>query len=586
MQELDTTLNRRILIIDDNLAIHEDFRKLLVPEEASKSLLDAEAAFFGEPVEPSQTLHIELDSANQGKSGLKKVSASIASGRPYAMAFVDMRMPPGWDGLTTIEHLWKVDPDLQVVICTAYSDNSWSDICQRLGHTDQLLILKKPFDNVEVCQLALAMTEKWSLQRQARLKQCDLERLVDERTAELAVRDAALRQKQKLEAIGSLAGGVAHEFNNLLQVIQSYTRFAQEGLEETEQRFQDLTQVMKASDRAASLTSQLLCFSRADQFAPRPTETWPLLNELTHLLKPLIGENIDLRVETREDAILVMADPGGLHQVLLNLCINARDAMPGGGELTLRAETVDRTLQDCEHRGGGQPGPYVCFAVTDQGMGMSEEQIGRIFEPFFTTKEVGKGTGLGLAMVHGFVEQHRGVIDVESEPGVGTTFRILLPAAAPDQTEDVNVETNASSTSGGSETLLIAEDEPLVRSVAERILTRAGYRVLTAENGEQAVEMFNEHRDEIALTLLDVMMPRLTGREAFEQIRQVDADAQAIFCTGYDPETSHAESFEHDNLSLITKPFQQDELLRAVRQCLDASASSQTHNAHTPVSSM
>jgi two-component system, cell cycle sensor histidine kinase and response regulator CckA len=219
-------------------------------------------------------------------------------------------------------------------------------------------------------------------------------------------------------------------------------------------------------------------------------------------------------------------------------------------------------------------------------MGISAEKICRIFEPFFTTKEVGKGTGLGLAMVHGFVEEHNGVIDVDSKLGIGTTFRIHLPAATGDQSAPVEVDTAAPYTSGGSETLLIADDEPLVRGVAERILRRAGYNVLTAENGEEAVAMFNVHREEIALTLLDVMMPRLTGREAFEQIRQIDADAPAIFCTGYDPETSQTESFHHDNLSVITKPFHQEELLRTVRQRLDASATSEIQSTRTPIKSV
>lgn len=569
MQSLDTDINRRILLIDDNPAILEDFRKILEPASVDQELLDAEAAFFGEVASASLDLQVEIDSADQGQEGLEKVIAAQAENRPYAMAFVDMRMPPGWDGLTTIEQLWEADPDLQVVICTAYSDNSWSDICERLGETDQLLILKKPFDNVEVCQLALALTKKWSLQRQARLKQSELARLVDERTTELREMDAALRQKQKLEAIGSLAGGVAHEFNNLLQAILGYTRFAQEGLNTTDQRFIDLAQVINAGNRAATLTSQLLSFSRTDEYDPQPTETAQILDDLARLLRPIIEATIVVRIEPPEAVSYAMVDPAGLQQVLLNLSVNARDAMPAGGELTIRSENATLSSRDCERLGGAQPGPHVAFCVTDTGTGMTSEQASRIFEPFFTTKEVGKGTGLGLAMVHGYVESHGGVIDVSSELGAGTTFRILLPAA--DHMANQKLESEPEIISGGHETLLIADDEPYVLAVAARILTNAGYRVLTATNGAEAVDVFTQHQDEIALTLLDAVMPRLTGRQAFGQIRQLDANAPAIFCSGYDPDTSDADSLRQENLPLVQKPYEPDALLRTVRESLDKS---------------
>ncbi|MFT5327257.1 MAG: two-component system NtrC family sensor kinase, partial [Planctomycetaceae bacterium] len=403
--------NRRIIIIDDNEAIHEDFRKILSSEADTEELNDDEAFLFGDDESPASgwDQSFELDSALQGKDGLELVSKAFEEGRPYAMAFVDMRMPPGWDGVETIERLWQVDPALQVVICTAYSDYSWKETIDRLGQSDQLLILKKPFDVAEVSQLALALTEKWSMQRQSRLKQSDLERLVEERTADIAEKDAALRHKQKLESIGSLAGGVAHEFNNLLQAILGYTRFAQEGLDEDDQRFQDLTQVLNAGDRAASLTSQLLCFSRADQFEPQSVSVQTVLEDLGNLLKPVVGAQIDVSIDSAADHLHVFAEPGGLQQVLLNLCVNARDAMPAGGKITIRTKTATVPPAASNPRGLNPSEQGVCFSVTDTGTGMTPGQLNRIFEPFFTTKEVGKGTGLGLAMVHGFVEQHGGL---------------------------------------------------------------------------------------------------------------------------------------------------------------------------------
>lgn len=564
--------NRRIIIIDDNEDIHEDFRKILSSDAGAEDLSDDEEFLFGDDGDSNSSWEhpFELDSALQGKDGLNLVSQAVKDGRPYAMAFVDMRMPPGWDGVETIEHLWQADPELQVVICTAYSDYSWKETIDRLGMSDQLLILKKPFDVAEVSQLAMALTERWSLQRISHMKRNDLERLVEERTADLAKMDAALRHKQKLEAIGSLAGGVAHEFNNLLQAMQGFTRFAQEGLDKEEQRFQDLAQVLKAGDRAAALTSQLLCFSRADQFEPQSVPVQSILTDLGNLLKPVIGARIAVSIAPVEDNLHVFADPGGLQQVLLNLCVNARDAMPDGGSIMIQAKQKTVPLADDSSNSLNGAEQCVCFSVTDSGTGMTPDQVSRIFEPFFTTKEVGKGTGLGLAMVHGFVEHHGGLIDVESAPNEGTTFHITLPGADPAVTE-TSVTTSTSSYAG-SETLLIAEDEPMVRAVAERILTNAGYRVLTAENGQEAVDLFTEHEDSISLTLLDVVMPILTGRRAFEQIRRIDPNAAVIFCTGYDPETSGADSFNREDLRLVQKPFDPIVLLQTVRESIAANS--------------
>ncbi|MDA0806481.1 MAG: response regulator [Planctomycetota bacterium] len=564
--------NRRIIIIDDSEAIHEDFRKILCSDAGAEELSDDEAFLFGDDGDSKSSWErpFELDSALQGKDGLNLVSQAVQEGRPFAMAFVDMRMPPGWDGVETIERLWQADPELQVVICTAYSDYSWKETIDRLGMSDQLLILKKPFDVAEVSQLAMALTERWSLERISHMKQNDLERLVEERTADLAKMDAALRHKQKLEAIGSLAGGVAHEFNNLLQAMQGFTRFAQEGLDEDEQRFKDLVQVLKAGDRAAALTSQLLCFSRADQFEPQAVQVQSILTDLGNLLKPVIGAQIAVSIAPAEDDIHVFADPGGIQQVLLNLCVNARDAMPDGGRIMIQAKQTTAPLADASTHRLHETEQCICFSVTDTGTGMTQEQTSRIFEPFFTTKEVGKGTGLGLAMVHGFVEHHRGLINVDSAPNEGTTFHITLPGADPSVME--TSDTTSVSSYVGSETLLIAEDEPMVRAVAERILTNAGYRVLTAKNGQEAVDLFIEHEDSISLTLLDVVMPILTGRRAFEQIRNIAPTAAVIFCTGYDPETSGAESFDRDNLKLVQKPFDPIVLLQTVRETIAANS--------------
>lgn len=382
----------------------------------------------------------------------------------------------------------------------------------------------------------------------------------------LSEQDARLRQKQKLEAVGALAGGVAHEFNNLLQAILGFTRFAQEGLAESDARFQDLSQVLTAAERAASLTSQLLCFSRADSTEARPVNVGSAFEDLAKLLRSVIDERITVKIVSPDGSSCVMADQDELQQALLNMCVNARDAMPDGGELLIRHEDVTLDADYCDLYGVEKAGRYVRFTVSDTGVGMSPEQISRAFEPFYTTKDVGKGTGLGLAMVHGFVERHRGIISIYSEPDEGTTIQFSLPAT---DVAELPAEDDAFTAIGGTETVLVAEDEPLVQQVVERILTGAGYQVLLANDGEQAVEVFERHHGQIDLALLDVVMPKLTGRQVLEQIRQVDEELPTVFCTGYDPETSQASQFHQDELVLVQKPYDPNQLLSTVRNLLD-----------------
>ncbi len=566
--------NRRILIIDDNPAIHEDFRKILTLDQGGQDLADAEAAFFGEPGDTGPRLEVEVDSAHQGQEGLEKVAAAISDNRPYALAFVDMRMPPGWDGLKTIEEVWKVDPALQIVICTAYSDNSWSDICERLGRTDQLLILKKPFDNAEVCQIALALTEKWNLSRQARLKQHDLERLVDERTSQLREKEKALRHKQKLETIGSLAGGIAHEFNNLLQVIRGYTRFAMDELAEESQPYHDLTHVVKASDQAAMITSQLLSFSRKQPSQKTNLATNDIATTTLKMVKPVLGEQIELTTNLDDETGIVHVDANIMSQVLLNLCINARDAMADGGKLTVETEQTEIVNQRgrlfTPRQPNLKPGNYAVITVTDTGTGIPDDVIERVFDPFFTTKEVGKGSGMGLAMVFGAAQDHDGTVTVESIDGIGSTFRIFLPVVCDSISENWHAKVDDERTSlTGSETILVAEDEPAVRDVTVRTLLRSGYNVITATNGEDAVDQFQQNSDGIDLAILDVVMPGLNGHQALDRMKTIRPTVKAIFCTGYDPDTAQIETCESEPVATIYKPVSPEALLVAVRQTLE-----------------
>ena len=371
-----------------------------------------------------------------------------------------------------------------------------------------------------------------------------------------------------METVGRLAGGIAHEFNNLLQAIQGYTICAMDGLSQGDGRRLDLQEVLKAVERAALLTRQLLGFSRRSMLQPRNVDVNAMVADFVKLTRPLLGERIEFRTEYGSDVGTVHADPGELHQVLLNLCINSRDAMPSGGRLLLETRSVVLSVP-CRNNGFRvEPGPYVRLSVVDTGCGMPPEVREHIFEPFFTTKEVGKGTGLGLAMVYGIVQQHAGMIRVDSEPGNGTTFDVFLPKGGTPDAENAP-RTEMRRAPRGTETILVAEDDPAVHGVLSRVLRNAGYSVLVASDGEQAIQLFENNRDRIALAILDAVMPKLTGQQVCRRIRQMRPGTGVIFCTGYDPETARCGLPAEENIRHIEKPIHEEDLLCAVREVLD-----------------
>ena len=386
--------------------------------------------------------------------------------------------------------------------------------------------------------------------------------------AALRERENQLRQSLKLEAVGSLAGGIAHEFNNLLQVIHGYSQYAMDGLSADDPRHQDLVQVVKAANRAASLTRQLLRFSRQEELQRVHVNPNTLVSDVVQLLRPLLGEHIELEATLGDDVGTLHIDPTLVQQMLINLSVNARDAMEGGGVLHIKTRHVVLDAEYCHSHANVVPGSYLLLSVSDTGCGMTPTTKERIFEPFFTTKEVGKGTGLGLAMVYGVVQQHQGVIHVYSEPGMGTVFNIYLPTC--DDAPDPNGERAEQSDNRGSETILVAEDEPMVRNLAVRILTRAGYSVLTAADGEEAVRVFEANSDRIDLALLDVVMPKLNGREVLRAVRALRDDVAVVFCSGYDPNTSCDGFVAKEGLRYVPKPFTANVLLQTIRETLDS----------------
>ena len=376
------------------------------------------------------------------------------------------------------------------------------------------------------------------------------------------------RQAQKMEAIGQLTGGVAHDFNNLLQVINGGTDMALEDLEPGNPAREALLDVSKAGERAARLVQQLLLFSRRQIMRPEILDLNTAVNELLKMVRRVIAEHIHLEWLPAQQVIMVNADRGMIEQALMNLCLNARDAMPEGGTLTIRTDLAVFDEAACRAHSWASPGEYAGLHVSDTGSGMNEEVREHIFEPFFTTKEQGKGTGLGLATVFGIVKQHEGFIRVEGSPGEGTGFSLYFPRCA--QPVEPAVHSAPSKLASGSETILLAEDDAMVRNLARAILERAGYTVLAASDGSKAVDLFEKQGDQIDLVLLDVVMPVMGGRAALDRIRALRRNARVIFASGYSEKDLHTNFVLDSGLVLIQKPYTREDLLQAVREALDA----------------
>jgi two-component system, cell cycle sensor histidine kinase and response regulator CckA len=710
--------NKRVLIIDDNPAIHADFRKILDTRGAAAAeLARATSELFGDGFVLSPKAEFDLTTALQGEDGLSSVREAVRSGKPYAMAFVDVRMPPGWDGIETTTRIWEMDPDIQIVLCTAYSDYSWDEIASRLGSTDRLVILKKPFDAVEVLQLASALTEKWALLQRVKGEFQNLEHMVGDRTRELKkanlhlqkeiaehqraeqmlqatqeklnhflskspavlysykwengqfvpawvsdnfatlaggepqdwyaqaptldyveetdrpavnaglkallnrgaltleyrvvrkdgtlrwirddrklLRDGGgqpveiigcwtditehrllqeeLRQAQKMESVGQLAGGVAHDFNNLLMVIQGYI----EMLLNTEQ-FQSpvvesLHQVYSAAEKAGHLTRQLLAFSRKQMMQPQELNLNELVETVTKLLGRTLGEHIKVKSHCAAPLPPVFADRGMIDQVIMNLAVNSRDAMPNGGNLTFSTSLQTIGEGQKRQRPDARPGRFVCLSVADNGGGIAPEHVPHLFEPFFTTKEVGKGTGLGLATVYGIVKQHEGWIEVESQMGHGTTFRIFLPAVAA-TTGQPDESAAAPDVRGGRETILLVEDEPAVRSLVRTSLQRYGYQVRTAASGADALKEWTEHLNDIDLLITDVVMPDgVSGWELAKKFQAKKPRLKTVYMSGYNANMTVMEAGPviGPGSLFLQKPFRPQKLAEVVRACLEGAA--------------
>jgi PAS domain S-box-containing protein len=380
--------------------------------------------------------------------------------------------------------------------------------------------------------------------------------------------EAQLRQAQKMEAVGRLAGGIAHDFNNLLTAILGSAQLALREVEPTHVIREDLEEIRRAGLRAADLTRQLLAYSRRQVVAPKVIDLNEAVRNLDSMLRRLIREDIELVLTLAPTPLAVRSDPGQIEQVVLNLVVNARDAMPQGGRIAVRTESVLLDSQQPNNSPPAPPGPYVHLAVTDTGTGLSPEAHAHLFEPFFTTKELGKGTGLGLATVYGIVKQNSGFIYVDSEPGHGTTVRIYLPPAVGPIPADQQVA--AVSPGGGSETILLVEDEAAVRQFARRALEASGYKVLVAPDGVEALAVAERHAAPIHVLLTDVVMPVMAGPELARRLAERRPTLRVLFCSGYTDDATVLDGVREAGTPFLQKPFTPEDLIQKVRDVLSA----------------
>ena len=679
--------NNRILVVDDNSAIHDDFRKILAPEvKRAVDLAAAEAILFGQTAPSTTRKSFQIDSAFQGEEALTMLRDAQAAGRPYALAFVDVRMPPGWDGVQTMTRLWEVSPDLQIVLCTAYSDYSWQEVADKVSAPHNMVVLKKPFDNIEVLQLAHALCYKWAKTQEANAQLETLNSIVEERTrglreseerfrafmdnspvvaftkdrngryvylnkafekqfglsrdniertdfdlwpaeiaAEMQANDAIVleanksrefvermplpgrdenqwlvlkfpirdrngepfvggvavditertqaesqrRQSQKLEAVGQLAGGVAHDFNNILAVIIGYTETLMSRAEPEGTLSQNLSEILKAADRGTALIAQLLAFSRNQVTWPRIIDVNSSIIDIDKILHRIAGEDIYFTLLLGAEAGCIRAEPGQIEQLIVNLVVNARDSMATGGEL--RVETEQVILSDAEAEAQSvAPGEYVLLQVADTGTGMSPETQAHIFEPFFTTKQDGKGTGLGLATCYGIAKQNGGFISVESELGKGSTFRVYLPRVEPAAEPTAPLPPRVSELPKGNESILVVEDEESLRDVTVATLRELGYNVREAADGETAQQMLSAaDAPTVDLVLTDVGMPRLDGVSLARWLETHHPAARVLLVSGYAGDKRLRDEDVTVDHRFLAKPFTRAQLATAVRKALE-----------------
>ena len=548
----------RILIIDDDRDIWKAYRLVLSPdrlhfESASakiNQLLNEGADEQATDVAPYFTLSF----ASQGQEGYQMVEEAMMKLEPFAMAFIDVRMPPGWDGMETAIKIRQFDPNIELVIVTAYSDHSMEEIVRAVGASDKLLFLRKPFDPEELKQIARCMTSKWQIAK-----------LMEHQHQGQQLLEEQLRQAQKMESIGTLAGGIAHDFNNILSAIMGYTDIAMMRTQDNAKVQEDLDQIHKASIRAADLVRQILTFSRRGPREMHPLQISLVIQEALKLLRASIPTTIDIRTEINSEAT-VLADPTQIHQLIMNLCTNAYHAMMDRGGILGVSLTESEIDQNTTGNGKLAPSRYVHLAISDTGSGMDQETKARIFDPYFTTKETGKGTGLGLAMVHGIVEDHHGRIEIDSQPGRGTTFTVSLPVTVRQSMQ--LAPSVLPPRSKNHERVMVVDDEEPIRNLTHLFLTEAGYRTDVFPNGMDAWQAFSKTPKAWDLLITDQTMPGITGDQLASMVMTIHPEMPVILSSGYVPTMNADQAKKMGVSAFLQKPIDQKSLLNAVATAL------------------
>ena len=507
--------------------------------------------------------------AEDGESGVKRALYAEPD-----LILLDIMMP-GIDGYETCRRLKAQEKtrDIPVICMTALAETEHKLKGFAAGCVDYIT---KPFQREEVLARVGVHLSLRKLSRELEAARDLLEERVDERTArleevnrelqqEMAERrqaEEALRQSQKMEAIGTLAGGIAHDFNNMLTAIIGFGSLLQLQLGAASPLQDYVTEILAASDRAANLTSGLLSFSRKQIIDSGPVRLNDVVKKIDKFLLRIIGEDIELKTTLAAQELVINADSGQLEQVLMNLVANARDAMPSGGALHIKTERIEVT----ETRDGFplEPGSYAVLSVSDTGNGIDQRTQQRIFEPFFTTKELGKGTGLGLSIVYGIIEQHNGQITVHSEPGKGTSFKIHLKLT-PSRVEKGAGAALPLPPVGGTETILVAEDDVHVREFMTHTLREYGYRVIEAGDGEEALHRFAQHQATVQLLILDVVMPKMNGKEVYQKICDSGKNIPVLFSSGYTADIINRNGVLDKGINFLSKPMTPHDLLAKVR---------------------
>ncbi|MBN1553636.1 MAG: response regulator [Phycisphaerae bacterium] len=572
--------------------IHKDFRSVL---DGNSRLLDtdaldqAEAVILGRTPTVEYKEAFELDFAFQGQEGLEMVQRALKEHRPYAMAFVDVRMPPGWDGIETIQRIWQVDPELQMVICTAYSDYSLKEILKKLGKTEKLLILKKPFDAIEVYQLAIAITEKWSLSRRARMKQEELESLVEKQT--LRLRQALEEARSANEAKGRFLANMSHEIRTPMNAIIGFGEMLSAEAEFTPTQKQYMDIICMAGKNLLTIMDDLLDFSRieAGKLHVKIVECSmrEMIENLNLLLRPSAqSKGITFEVITADNLPAAMqTDPIRVRQCLINLVNNAIK-FTETGRITIKISLVEDDTEIPRS---------VRFDVEDTGIGIEQEKLERIFEAFAqadaeTTRKFG-GTGLGLAITRQLVGLLGGTISVTSRPGEGSTFSILLPVdfegtsqadSSPSRVELTEYPKENEANSVFDADILVAEDSPTNQVLIKALLEHMGMRVTLTQNGQEALAAARDRHFD--LVFMDIQMPVMNGYEATRRIRDVKPDMPVIALTANAMVGDPEKCYQAGARGFLPKPIDREQLIRILRKYLSADRQRQANSVAQSVS--